>query len=75
MVFSVVIHQEESGLVGRCRELPEIVGAGETLEECCTNVREAFIAYLQAHGPTALESPARKTEGSHRGYGGYFSLN
>jgi predicted RNase H-like HicB family nuclease len=75
MVFSVVIHQEESGFVGRCRELPEIIGAGETLEECCTKVREAFIAYFQEHGPTALESSALKVEGSHRGYAEHFSLN
>ncbi len=75
MVFSVVISEEESGFVGRCRELPEIVGAGDTIEACCTNVREAFVAYLEEHGTTALESTARKVEGSHRDHGEYFSLN
>lgn len=75
MVFSVVIHQENEGFVGRCRELPEIVGAGATLEECCSNVREAFVAYFQEHGATSPESSEGKLEGFHVGHGGYFSLN
>jgi len=76
MVFSVVIHQkEEGGYVGQCRELPEIVGTGATIDECCTNVRQAFIAYFQEHGMAAIESLSRQEEGSFRGHVGFFSLN
>jgi len=75
MVFSVVIHQEEGGFVGRCRELPEVVGMGETLDECCTNVREAFIAYFQEHGAEAIEASERKEEVAAPNNGICFSLN
>ena len=76
MVFSVVIHQqEEGGYVGQCRDLPEIMGTGATIDECCTSVRQAFIAYFQEHGIAAIESVPQKEEGSSRGHAGFFSLN
>lgn len=75
MVYSVVIREEDGGFIGRCRELPEIVGSGGTIEECCENLREVFTAYLREHGASILSPVVSDREGATPDYGAYFSLN
>jgi predicted RNase H-like HicB family nuclease len=42
--YQIVLQVEENGYLGRCLELPLVMGDGKTADECIANVRDAVIA-------------------------------
>ena len=62
--FTVIVHEEDDkadGFWAEVQELPGCFGAGETLAELKTDIREAIELYLQILKDEGCALPASKT--------------